>query len=340
MIQAPGPSAAPNAADPRLDQLQRALQAALPSAAIPGVGAGAGMPLELSTPTEPPVLARAEVVEDAELTVHVPAPAAEPPFSAFLDGTQRSELVGYVGDGVPVVRGVVAAAVREWRDGSVSTWAHTRLHQLYAPRAAIGDEAWAAIASLGVSVVDTSADAGELAEAHPTAQRDAALKQVRGDRETLELRLGHLWCAERPEMLYVDGGLRGSEAMARAAQAVGVIKSHQTLYGDRAARRVIFELAEGERTSVFVVGSSRRLPVSVASWYLRLRGAGGDPLWGLVRVEVSHDPGASPAEIGARADAVSRRVLAERMPTAHPDSRWHSMVYGIRDCEVFLKATQ
>jgi hypothetical protein len=338
MIQAPGAAATP--ADPRLDQLQRALLAALPSAAIPGAGAGAGVPLELSTPTEPPVLARAEVVEDDVLTVHAPAPAAEPPFAAFLDGTQRSELVGYVGDGVPVVRGVVAAAVREWSEGRVSTWAHARLHRLYAPRSAIGDDAWSAIASLGVSVVDTVADTAELEEAHPTAQRDAALKQVRGDRETLELRLGQRWCTERQDTLYVDGGLRGSESMARAVQAVGVIKSHQTLYGDRAARRVIYELAEGQRTSVFVVASSRRLPISVASWYLRLRGAGGDPLWGLVRVEVAYDADASPAEIGARADAVSRRVLAERTPTAHPDSRWHSMVYGIRDCEVFLKATQ
>ena len=336
MIQAPGSSTPAIVGSPRLDQLQRALAAALPSASIQS--AGAGRPLELSTPTEPPVLARAELVEDPVLRVHEPESGSEPPFAAFLDGTQRSELVGHVDEGIPVVSGIVAAAAREWSDGAVTTWAHARRHRLYAPRLALASGTWEALGSLGVATVDTSADAPELAEAHPNAQRDAALKQVRSDRETLELQLAHRWCGERSETLYVDGGLRGSELLARAPQAVGVIKSHQTLYGDRAARRIIFELGEGRRTSVFVVASSRRLPV--ASWYLRLRAAGGDPLWGLVRVEIAHDPDATPASVGARADAVSRRVLAERMPTAHPDARWHTMVYGIRDCEVFLKATQ
>ena len=79
----------------------------------------------------------------------------------------------------------------------------------------------------------------------------------------------------------------------------------------------------------------------VASWYLRLRDpAGHDPLWGLVRVEVRHEPEATRAQITARADRTSRRVLGERTPTAHPDARWDTMVYGIRDCEALLKATQ
>ncbi len=320
---------------PRPDQLQRALLRAVPSASLTTEGA----PLERSTPTEPPVLARADVLEDGRLTAHRPPPGVEPAFTAFLDGTQKSELVAHVADGVPVVSGIVAAAVREWREGRASTWRHTRSHRLYAPRPALPPATWAALASLGLDLVDTADDAPELAEAHPAAQRDAALARIRGDREGRELALAQAWCAARADALYVDGGLRGSEALARAPQAVGVVKSHQTLYGDRAARRVIFDLAEDERTSVFVVASARRLPV--ASWYLRLRApAGHDPLWGLVRVEVSHAPDAARAELGARADAVSRRILAERMPTAHPDARWHSMVYGIRDCEVFLKATQ
>lgn len=338
MIQAPGSAPSTTSSSPRLDQLQRALLAALPSASIT-VG-GVAAPLELGTPTEPPILASAEVIEDAVLTAHRPVSGREIPFAAFLDGTQRSELVGSLGDGVPIVSGVVAAAVREWRDGGAQTWAHARRHRVYVPRRALDAATWDAVSGLGVSVIDTSADAPELEDAHPAAMRDAALKAIRGDRERLELQLAHRWTDERTETLYVDGGLRGSEMLAQSPAAVGVIKTHQTLYGDRAARQVIFNLREGERTSVFVVASSRRLPVPVASWYLRLRDGGGDPLWGLVRVEIAYMSSATPMAWRARADAVTRRILAERMPTAHPDARWHTMVYGIRDCEVFLKATQ
>ncbi len=326
------PAIAPERRAYRPDQLQRALERALPASSI-ATGAG---PLELSTATEPPLLVAAELLEDDRLRIHVPGAAIEPPFAAFLDGTQRSDLVAQGGDGAPIVSGVVAAVIREWSERSAHTWQHVRRHRLYAPRAAMTPHEWSAISAIGLDVTDTSADEPALDDAHPAAQRDAALRAVRRDRERLELQLAHRWCAERTETLYIDGGLRGSEVLARAAQTVGVIKSHRTLYGDRAARRAIYDLAEGERTSVFVVASPGREPV--ASWYLRLRGrAGRDVLWGLVRVEVSHAAGAPRQRVTARADAVSRRILAERTPTAHPDARWDTMVYGVRDCEVLLK---
>jgi hypothetical protein len=45
-------------------------------------------------------------------------------------------------------------------------------------------------------------------------------------------------------------------------------------------------------------------------------------------------------EIGERANEVSRWILAEASPLALPDSRWDKMVYGVRDCEEFLRAVQ
>ena len=42
----------------------------------------------------------------------------------------------------------------------------------------------------------------------------------------------------------------------------------------------------------------------------------------------------------ARANEVSRWVLAEALPLALPDGRWDKMAYGIRDCEEFLRAIQ
>ena len=119
------------------------------------------------------------------------------------------------------------------------------------------------------------------------------------------------------------------------ALAVGVVKSHRTLYArgdalDDGAR------ARGSASGRACSWSRRKSGERVASWYLRLRDPRGhDPMWGLVRVEIAM-PGSD--DIGARADEVSRWILAEAQPVALPDSRWDKMVYGVRDCEEFLRA--
>jgi hypothetical protein len=97
-------------------------------------------------------------------------------------------------------------------------------------------------------------------------------------------------------------------------------------------------LAVGERTTALRITTQRRLPV--ASWYVRRHAAvGGDPLFGVVRVEVALVDGEPTSALTARADAATRLVLAERAPLALPDPRWPVMAYGIRDCEQVLKAT-
>jgi hypothetical protein len=113
---------------------------------------------------------------------------------------------------------------------------------------------------------------------------------------------------------------------------VGVVKSHRTIYvGDRALETVL-ALRRGERSSVLRITTHGRN--AVHSWYLRLRDPEGrDVLWGLVRVEVA----ATADDPGARADEVSRWVLAEAAPSSLPDARWDKMVYGIRSCEDLLK---
>jgi hypothetical protein len=89
---------------------------------------------------------------------------------------------------------------------------------------------------------------------------------------------------------------------------------------------------------VIRVEAYHRTPV--ASWYLRVRDPSGqDPMWGLLRVETAMpEVGATPQAIADHANRVSRWVLAELMPLSLPDSRWDKMVYGIRDCEEFLRA--
>jgi hypothetical protein len=166
--------------------------------------------------------------------------------------------------------------------------------------------------------------------------QESAIRGVQKHRRALEQRLADAWVAESNETLFVDGGISGNHKLSAVDSVVGVVKNHTTLYAMGAALRVVLRLCAGERSSVFRIESSKRS--SVASWYLRLRDpAGHDPFWGLVRVE-TREPSA--AAIGDRADEVSRWILAERTPVALPDARWDRMIYGVRDCEEFLRATR
>ena len=115
--------------------------------------------------------------------------------------------------------------------------------------------------------------------------------------------------------LLVDGSISGSDIVATHSCAVGVVKSHRQLYASAVLLDAILGLARGERTPVVRIAPRNRTPVH--SWYLRLRdGVAHDALWGIVRVEVAETEDPS-----ARADEVSRWVLAERAPLALPDSR-------------------
>lgn len=334
---APGP-----VSDASFHGVQRRLAALLPTESW----IDAPAPLELTTlgAQDAPRLMTAAVVEGRTLREHAVIGPPEARFAAFLDGTQTSRVIAHV-DGVPIVHGAVAAVVRARVDRRMRIWDAPRVRQqLYAPLSLLSDAWRQALASTGLRVVDTL-ERRKPDSPHPFALQDAAIHAVQDDREAAERELAELWCdraqVEREERgeLFVDGAITGSEIVATAPNVAGVIKSHRTLYAEGDALRCVLRLRRGERTSVFRITSPRRTPV--ASWYLRLREpAGRDPLWGLVRVEVAEERGASSRKVGGRANEVSRWVLAEALPLAVPDGRWDKMVYGIRDCEEFLRAIQ
>lgn len=317
--------------------LQRRLAALLPGGRAPS---GQSTPLELLTTVgETPRLIRASTLEGGTIRAHRVFGDPEVGFEAFLDGTQSSQVLDFCG-GIAVVFGTVAAVIRVRRNRRLVTWAQPLISRsLYAPRREISADYWAALMSLGVPLVDTSpastADT-TVAPQHPFTLRDAAVHRVQKDREQLEQRLAERWCSLEKGMLFIDGGISGSERVAVSGCTVGVVKGHRTLYAEGEELQRIFELRRGERSSVFRVTSPKR--INVASWYLRLREpAGHDPLWGLVRVEIAH-PSAGDHPIAGRADEISRWVLAEAAPLTLPDARWDKMVYGVRDCEAFLRA--
>ena len=319
----------------RFHVVQRRLAELLPDAA-PLSGAAA---LELTSQfaQERPRLDPPELLEGQKLSAHPVQGATVARFDAFLDGTQASRVLQYV-DGVPLVHGTVAAVVRSRRDRRMYTWREPLVSRgLYVPRSLLASATQAALADAGVEVFDTAANR-DLDSIHPFAIQDAALQAVQRHRSALERELAEAWIAGGEGELFIDGGISESAAVATSPRAVGVVKSHQQLYVHGDDLPVVLGLRQGERSSVTLV--TPRTRTRVASWYLRLRDSGGrDPLWGLVRVEVAVPTGRG-ADVARRADEVSRWVLAEALPIALPDGRWDKMVYGIRDCEEFLRAIQ
>ena len=292
--------------------------------------------LEFSTASEPPRLISAAIVEGHDLRARRVFGDPVVGFAAFLDGKQDSVVELYRPGGVPIVRGRVGAVIRDRRNQRLFTWRHLVEEALYAPRARMRDADWRRLAGSGIALRDTTDGESEAAE-HPLALRELAIHRVQEQRERLEQRLAEAWCGRESRPLLIDGGISGADQVAHAGCAVGVIKSHRTLYARGDALDAVLALDRAERSSVFLVTSPKR--ASVASWYLRMRDPRGhDPMWGLVRVEIAAPAAGAERDIGARADEVSRWILAEAAPVALPDGRWDKMVYGVRDCEEFLRA--
>ena len=261
-------------------------------------------------------------------------------FEAFLDGIQRSTVVDYAGT-VPVVGGEIAAVIRMRVQRRMRTWeqGHAASTRLYAPVQLLPVDAARKFAAAGLDMRDTLAP-NEETSGHPLELLRAAVDAVKRDRERLEQDLADAWVGAMAAPLFVDGLLPAGPAASKSVFCIGVVKSHHTIYAPGSGLATILALREAERGSVFRV--ERAWGPRVLSWYLRLREPPShDPFLGLVRVEVAQSPDLEfPVDaVTERANRVSQWILAERAPLALPDARWDRMVYGIRDCEEFLRAT-
>ena len=297
---------------------------------------GGAAPLErLPADAEPPRIIDVQVVEDAVRGARAVPGTPTVGFQAFLDGTQESEVIAWDG-AAPIVVGRVAAVVRVRVERRLVTWRQPLVRRrVYAPFAYTPRAPWSEVFP-SESLVDTTPldDAGGVPAPHPTLLLERARHAVQLDRERAERDLAEQWCAGESQALFIDGGISGSEATARSPCAVGVIKTHRTLYtvGAGTSPDTVLSLRAGERSPVFRIAPRARS--SVYSWYLRLRDhSAHDALWGLVRLEI-----AETGRLTERADEVSRWVLTEMAPNAMPDTRWDKMAYGVRNCETFLRA--
>ena len=320
---------------PSFNDVRRLLATRLQGAAP----ATSAVPLEVTArgAQDAPTLREVELLEPGPVRAIALAGESAPQFAAFLDGAQWSLVLW--ADGVPVVHGTVASVIRQRINRRMTTWHGPVLRRaMYVPMALLSPRWRDAIKDLGLDVVDTL-EKRRLDSGHPFELQEIAYQSVLAAREAVERELAEQWCQSTTLDLYVDGGIAASKLMAKSEHAVGVVKSHNRMYAAADDLPTLMRLGARQRSNVVRVAESKRS--AVASWYLRLRDATGhDPFWGLVRVEIALPAKTDGASIDQRADEVSRWILAEALPLSVPDARWDKMVYGIRDCEEYLRAIQ
>ncbi len=132
---------------------------------------------------------------------------------------------------------------------------------------------------------------------------------------------------EEDDLLVIDGPLHGRTKVPRA---IGMIKTQRSAYLPAELNRIVGNLAAGERTPVFHLGTSWER----YSWYLRLPGASGSPWAGIVRVECSPDVG--PEQASALA-SVSQVVLPRYASEPFKDPRAPQNLYPIGGLEKTLR---
>ncbi len=290
----------------------------------PGVVAASTMPPAVEGRPDAYHRVQSTLVEGSTLATYevVRTPCPEP--LAFLDGTQRYEVVGYVGTS-PVVAAVVGAAVRLRVDGRFRTVAHDAARYLIgSPEALVAFRGrlpeW--------RPVELDLDGPE----HPLQELELIHRSVDFHRSMLERQVAAAFRRDNAGWLVIDGVLPDM-TLAADPQMIGVSKSHATLpFEERSSVTTYLTLSRGHRTSVFQATGNH--PAPVHSWALRLWPHEGKDLFhGLVRIEV-----AAHGDPTLRADRISSWLLAERAPLARPDARWDRLLYGVAQVERHLRA--
>lgn len=301
-----------------LESVRKALmvRGLTPAAAIPNASSGRA---------EEATIRLARLVEGVRLEAKAVGPGETWPGSvAYLDGVQRSEVVGYSGSS-PIVVAEIAAGVRERQA--------RRLHTVLEARRRLAVGRPSALAAAGDALQGHDLVALPDDEPpHPIRDLVNAARAVDQCRGALEVLLGDRYRAGSDSWIVVDGSLSESPRWAADDRMVAISKSHSILPFDGEDLERYLRLPPGHRSSVYAPESRSLAPVR--AWALRLWSwEGKDLLHGLVRVEVAPANGSSKA-----ADMISRWIIAERAPISAPDRRWDRLLYGIYSVEQYLKS--
>ncbi|NRQ33332.1 hypothetical protein HII36_15965 [Nonomuraea sp. NN258] len=220
-----------------------------------------------------------------------PGPGAERPGVVLIaDGVRRIDARVWMNDpdgGMPSpgIAASYAAGIVRCVPGESATLAASEIHRsVFSASAHATDIATSAATYRAHRAADASAEELSLALQRRVTQLEVDLA-LRYRDETGE-----------DDLLLVDGPLRGRSHLPRT---VGYIKTHQTAYLPPAQAAVVSKLGAGQRTPIFLVGTSWRRH----AWYVRLPVRSTAPWAGIVRCEA--DPELFSDEVIALADAVT-----------------------------------
>jgi hypothetical protein len=267
----------------------------------------------------------ARIAEGVDVrAIAVGAVEAWPGPLAFLDGVQRSEVVGYYGSS-PILFADIAAAVRERHARRLRTVALTSRRILLARPEALAAASDALLDHDSVALPDDEAP-------HPVRDLLNAGRAIDRERGALEISVAAQYRSGSDGWLIVDGSLAESPRWAADPTLVAISKSHSVLPFEGEDLERYLRLPVAHRSSVYEPVTRNLAPVR--AWGLRLwPWEGKDLLHGLIRVEVAPVNG-DPEMV----NAISRWIMAERAPLSAPDHRWDRLLYGVYSVEQYLKS--
>lgn len=149
----------------------------------------------------------------------------------------------------------------------------------------------------------------------------------RGIRDRMALLETQIASSDGADLVVFDGPLRGRTDR----NGVGFIKTQQLQYLPDPEQRVMGTLRPGQRTPLFLIGSSG---FTRWSWYLRLPGPIAHPMSGIVRCELA---GLGSLEDAARRADLVTATLPRYASEPHKDARAPQNLYPIAGLENELR---
>jgi len=162
--------------------------------------------------------------------------------------------------------------------------------------------------------------------------RRKAMSKSRLIRWMLEVELLEKFLAEQDEAIIVDGLIPARRSLLQNKNLIGVVKSHREQYLKRKDEMMILRMDEGCRSSVSQIErkvGDDKYPIYF--FYLKLHKINPDPFHGLVRVEFHPD-------LIREVDKISAAIYNLRDPIAIKTAAWDRKIYPIYLCEQYLKS--
>lgn len=244
-----------------------------------------------------------------------PSAASEPGAIVFVDGVRRIEARVWIPDADE--SGASMSIAASYASGAVCCCPTGGAHILVS-------EQRRGLFTTDVHTTDIATKAGSFLAHHvpaDAAESPAVTLSAALQRELLALELvtaanaraaATAHCtAPDTDLLVIDGPLRSRDHLPRA---LGFIKTHRAIYLPPELNAVVGRLTSGERTPVFLMGTTW----DRYAWYLRLPCRPGSPWAGIVRVECA---AALQAAEAIQLASLSQRLLPRYASVEYKDPR-------------------